>query len=147
MLYTLFTLATFFIMPGLSFAQEPQLVPASCVSDVRACDFCALLQMAKNIIDLLFKILVIAAVILIVWAGIKLVTSAGNTHALEDAKSMVTNVIIGFVIVMAAWLIVDTIFKMLVKDTDNFGVWNELSGVNCGGVQSVPLPGTGTGQR
>jgi len=145
MLYTVFTVLAFLIMPELGLAQQPPLVPNECATNPQACNFCAMLAMANNLINLLFQLLVIVAVILIVVAGFKLVTSAGNTQALESAKSMLTNVIIGFVIVMAAWLIVDTIFKMLVRDTGNFGVWNRLEGVNCGGIKSAPLPGTRSG--
>ena len=147
LLYTLFTVMAFLVLPDLSFAQEPGLVPVECRNDVRACNFCALLKMGENIVDLLFQLLVIVAVILIVVAGFKLVTSGGNPQALESAKSMLANVIIGFVIVMSAWLIVDTIFRMLAQENEgiNFKVWNEIQGVNCGGTKNAPLPGTSGG--
>ncbi len=140
MLYTLFTVMLLFVVPDLSFAQQSPLVPKECATNVSACNFCTLLKMANNIINLLFELLVIAAVILVVVAGFKLVTSAGDVSAYEHAKSMLTNVIIGFVIVMSAWFIVDTIFKMLVKEK-NFGVWNKIEGIECGGIKNEPIQG------
>lgn len=96
------------------------------------CDFCALVETANRLINLFFEILIIVAVIMVVYAGLKLVTSGGNASAMQDAKSMLSNVIIGFVIILAAWLIVDTIFKMLVGN-DDFGTWNEFDSEDCGG--------------
>lgn len=132
-LYTMFTVMAFLILPDVGFAQQRPLVPQACINNVAGCNFCTLLAMGGNIVDLLFQLLVIAAVILIVVAGFKLVTSAGNPQALEGAKSMLTNVIIGFVIIISAWLIVDTIFRMLAQENEgiDFRVWNRIEGVNC----------------
>lgn len=68
------------------------------------------------------------AAIIIVYAGFKLVTSGGNRHAKEDAKSMISNMIIGYVIVLAGWLLIDTGMRMLLLDGGTrLGVWNQLS--------------------
>jgi len=46
-------------------------------------------------------------------SGIRLVLSTGNAAEKEAAKKMITNTFIGFVIVLAAWLLVDLVMKML----------------------------------
>ena len=57
-------------------------------------------------------------------------TSAGNAGALERAKGMMTNVVIGFIIVLSAWLIIDTVIKTLVDET-KFGVSHEIDPEMC----------------
>lgn len=96
------------------------------------CNFCTFIQMVDNIVDWLFMFLVLAAVLILVYAGFKLVVSAGNPSAMSAAKGYISNVIIGFVIVMAGWLIVDTLMKALVGSGSDFGTWNEIK--DCGGI-------------
>jgi hypothetical protein len=73
--------------------------------------------------------------IVIVIAGFKMVTAGGNVGQVSDAKSMITNTIVGFIILLAAWLIVDTVLKVFVSGSSNttgaaripgFGPWNEI---------------------
>jgi hypothetical protein len=90
-----------------------------------ACESCHVVSLANNVISWLVLILGTVAAIVIIYAGIKLVTSGGNQRAMEDAKSMMTNVIIGYVIVLAGWLIIDYVMKVLVNES-SFGVWNEI---------------------
>ena len=98
------------------------------------CDFCYFMKMVNNVITWLFGLLVLIAILLIVYAGFQLVVSAGNESAWTKAKEMLTNVIIGFVIVMSAWLIVDTVLKALINpnsEYSSFGMWNQIH--DCGG--------------
>lgn len=102
------------------------------------CNFCSIVTLVQNIINWLFGFLTLVAVILLVVAGFKLVTSAGNPNAWETAKKMLTNVIIGFIIIMAAWLIVDTIMKALLAPDSGMGPWNSFSaGGKCGGIIEI----------
>lgn len=66
---------------------------------------------ANNLITWLISILGVIAVIALIITGFKLVTSAGNPGAWADAKEMFTNIVIGIIIILAAWLVVDTILK------------------------------------
>ncbi len=77
-------------------------------------------------------ILGVIAAILIIVAGARLVTSAGNTSAKESAKKLMTNLIIGYLIVLAAWLVLDYGLRaLLLQDgTYDFGVWNQISCVD-----------------
>ena len=122
-------------MPLASFAQtgagsDSDLVTCSGPD----CNFCTAVDMVDNIVDLLFAFLSIAAVLVIVFAGFKLVVSAGNPSAMSAAKSMITNVVVGFIIVLSAWLIVDTVMKALISDEIDFGVWNEIDNQDCGEI-------------
>jgi hypothetical protein len=130
-----FILLLFFVIPQVVFgAYQSGLV--SCTG--ADCNFCDVAKTIGNIITFLFKLLTIIAVLVLVYAGFTLVTSAGNPSALEEAKGMFSNVIIGFVIIISAWLVVDTVMKALVDSDSGFGVWNEFS-VNCGGLKEPAL--------
>ncbi len=89
------------------------------------CDTCTLMQLINNVIAWLVAILGTIAAIIIVYAGFKLVTAGGNGHVREEAKEMITNILIGYTIVLAGWLVIDTALKALLNE-GTFGVWNEV---------------------
>lgn len=120
-----FVVLLVFIFVFLPDAASAQLVQCSGID----CNFCSFTQMVDTIIDWLVGILVLIAVILLAVAGIKMVTSVGNPSAVSEAKTMLTNVIIGFVIVLASWTVVDTMLKAL--SGGDLGVWNPTE---CGGM-------------
>ncbi len=93
-----------------------------------ACQTCHAAQLVNNVIEWLLAFLGVIAVIAIVYAGTRLVISGGNRHAMEEAKSMMSHIIIGYMIILAAWLLVDTGMKMLLTDGQTkLGMWNEIS--------------------
>jgi hypothetical protein len=65
---------------------------------------------------------------LFAWAGVLYFTSGGNPTNITRAHGIFRSVIIGFVIALSAWLVVQTILHSLVKK--NFfltGTWNSLT--------------------
>ena len=90
------------------------------------CNWCTFIQMFDRALDFLFKFLTLAAVMMVMYAGFQLVISQGNSGAMEKAKGFISNIIIGFVIMMSAWLIIDTVIKGLVDTEAGYGQWNEL---------------------
>lgn len=95
----------------VAFAQFVTCVGADCGS-------CQLVEMVNQIIVWLFGIAAIIFGIIMAVAGFGLVTSRGNTSALEAAKSKFTNAIIGLIIMMSAWLIIDIIMRGLLPGTE-----------------------------
>lgn len=93
------------------------------------CQTCHVVTLVNNVVAWLVMILGTIAAILIIVAGVRLVTSGGNTSAMEQAKSSMTNLIIGYLIVLSAWLVLDYGLKaLLIQDGANsFGVWNTIS--------------------
>jgi hypothetical protein len=77
------------------------------------CSACDLVQMVNNIIKWLFGIVAIIFTVMMTIAGFGLVTSGGNEVALNNAKEKFKNLIIGLIIVMSAWLLVDTLMRGL----------------------------------
>ncbi len=122
------------LAPGLSLAQDSGLVTCTGAD----CNVCTFVQLISNIVNWLFGFLVLLAVLGIMYAGFQLVTSAGNTSALDKAKSMFTNIIIGFVIVLSAWIIVDTVMKAFAAPESKLGMWNQIPAGSCGGIVDAP---------
>jgi len=89
------------------------------------CQTCHVVMLMDNVIDWLITILSIIAGLIFAYAGILLVVSQGNTAAYEKAKTLFSNVIIGYTILLACWLIVDTVVKALLKD-QVYGMWNQI---------------------
>lgn len=126
-------------LPDVTYAQG--FVPCE---DGTQCNACDLIKMANTIIKWLIGVLILVFALIMAVAGFKLVTSAGNTSALEDAKSMFMNAIIGFLLVLAAWLIIDTIMKGILPDgTVNGRLWYQS--IDCSAFgQTEPTAAAGT---
>jgi hypothetical protein len=111
-------------------AKDTGFVPCS-GEGCSACDFVVL---ANTIIKWLISFSFILFAFMAVMAGFKLVTSGGNPSAMSEAKKGFTNVFIGLIIIMAAWLFVDTLLRgLLGKDgtlsdgtITGFGPWAQV---------------------
>lgn len=116
---------------------EGNLVPCS-GSD---CTFCHVIELGNNILKWLFGIVFVIFGVIIFIAGFGLVTSGGNQTKLDDAKKKLSNALIGIIIVFCAFLIVDTLVRMVITNgelgtvSSNLTYWNEIT---CFGEQSVP---------
>ena len=87
------------------------LVPCNGVD----CNTCDIILLVNGLISFLVTMLSIIAVIVMVYTGFLMVTSGGDETKWTAAKGYFTNVVIGIVLVLAAWLIVDTLLGMLTK--------------------------------
>lgn len=116
-----------FVLPNATFAAD--LVPCGTADEPAACQACHVVQLTNNVVSWIVMILGIIAAILIVVAGARLVTSGGNVSAKEAAKSSMSNLLIGYLIVLSAWLVLDFGLKaLLIQDGErSFGIWNEVS--------------------
>jgi len=85
------------------------------------CNACHFVVMANTIIRWMMGIIAVLFAVVAVMAGWGLVTSAGNPGAVADAKKKFINTFIGFVIVLGAWLLIDTI--MLGLTGEQSGSW------------------------
>ncbi|MFN3188495.1 MAG: M15 family metallopeptidase [Candidatus Paceibacteria bacterium] len=91
------------------------------------CGTCEIIRLANGLIMWLIGFVFILFALLLMRAGIKLVTSGGNPGALQSAKDSFINALIGLIIILAAWLIVDTIMRALIGDERSGAlVWSEI---------------------
>lgn len=74
------------------------------------CNFDSAMQLTNNVIDFLLKYLATPlAAIALCYAGAILIFSGGSGEKKTKAKRIILNVIIGYIIALAAWLIIHTI--------------------------------------
>ncbi len=111
-------------------ARAAGLVPCGGTGEP-ACQACHVVELGQNILTWGITIMISVIVLIFAWGGLKMVMSAGNTEGVSEAKGMMTNSIIGFIILLSAWLVVDTILKLVLTDDQNvrhkMGMWNEIS--------------------
>ena len=83
------------------------------------CTFADLVRLGQNIINWLLYIAVFLAAVLLGWAGVLYMSAGGDESRVKLAHEIFKNVLIGFIIALAAWLIVYTITTALLKpDSD-----------------------------
>lgn len=84
------------------------------------CTFQDFLQLFANLVFYMVLISVPIAAIMFAYAGFKIMTSQGGA-GLSQGKTMMVKVLIGFVFILAAWIIVSTIVNALV--TSEFSIF------------------------
>jgi len=99
------------VMPTLSLAVNTPLVQ-DCPTT--GCGWNELMALVNRVIKfILFDMVVPIAAIMFVYAGVLMITAGGDTGAVTKARSVFTNAVIGFIVAVAAWLIIRTILSIL----------------------------------
>jgi hypothetical protein len=80
---------------------------------VDSCTWKEFLNTLNRVKDYGFQLVVVMSVIFIVYAGSLYLFSAGNPGKIEQAKTIISNVVIGFFLAAAGWLIVSAILNTL----------------------------------
>ncbi|OGC84703.1 hypothetical protein A3F55_02455 [Candidatus Adlerbacteria bacterium RIFCSPHIGHO2_12_FULL_53_18] len=91
------------------------------------CDLCSLGQLMQNIINFLIGLSVSVAAAMFAYAGFLYVTGGSNPTQISKAHKIFKSVLIGFLIAISAYLVVQTLLSV-VFDQDFWigGSWNEL---------------------
>ena len=117
------------LIPFFAVAAElPTIVPEDCrgANAARDCGVCDIAQLAQNALNAGIYIAIFLSAILFAWAGWKYVTAGGESGKVKSAREIFTNVLIGLIIILAGWLVVDTIMKTFVSESATLGPWNEI---------------------
>ena len=110
--------------PALAFAQGAGLPKKIVPCDGVACKCSDLVTLAQNLINVGVFIFIVFAAVMFAYAGfLKLSNEAIGRQA--EANQIFTNVTIGLVILLSAWLLVDTLMKSLLGGS--FGPWNAIA--------------------
>ncbi len=104
-----------------------QLVPVAC-NDPSTCGTCEFVSLINNIIDFVLWFATLAATAMIMYGGFRLLTSGGDSSAKTTARNIITNVIIGYAIVLSAFLIINTLLAALASGGSNSSLlhWNTI---------------------
>lgn len=86
------------------------------------------LQTLQNIMNFMVTMATVAITIFIALAGFSYMASGGNPEKRTMANKRIMNAVIGLVIVLCAWLVVDSILKVLYNPstTTSYGPWNSI---------------------
>jgi len=118
-------LAVILTVPVLVNAQT-QLVPEACLGDPSKCGSCELVDLVNNLIGFVLWFATVGATLMVVYGGFRLVTAGGNVDAMTKAKSIVTNVIIGYVLALAAFMIINTLLSILLPSGSPVLGWQNI---------------------
>ena len=115
----------------------------------KPCTICDIWVLTKNVVDFILGTLAVPIVIVaLIIGGFMYLTSSGDPKKTEQAKKVVTSAIIGLVIALAAFLIVDTILVTLVKK-ELLPPWTTINTQSCPAIlppeevdlSKLPRPG------
>jgi hypothetical protein len=103
-------------------ASKAQAAIITCGRGQDMCTLCDLIKGMKDIIDYLMKISIGVALLVMAIAGVMYIVSAGDKGLAGKAKAAMTNAAIGFVVIFAAYLIINTTITYIGTRKNNAGV-------------------------
>ncbi len=109
-----------FVLPLLTSAAG--LVP--CGGDGEpVCDFNQFMVLLNTVINtLIFWSVTIIAPLLFVYAGFLLITSGGSPGKKDQAKNVFKKTVIGLLIMLSAWLVVNTLLESFIDPRANIDI-------------------------
>ncbi|MDO8407702.1 MAG: pilin [bacterium] len=116
-----------FVLPIVAHATGIPFFDPIVPKDAQTCaaGFGALAQVVNNIIAFAITIgIVFVAPLSIAYAGFLYVVNPVNPSGIAQAKKILLNTIVGIVIALAAWLIVDTVLTVLTAPTKGVEYWS-----------------------
>ncbi len=76
------------------------------------CDsICAVVDLAQNVLNFGIFMAVVLSAFLFAYAGWKLITAGGNTEVYQQGKRVFGNVLIGLIIILGGWIVIDTLMR------------------------------------
>ena len=128
--FALTLLATLAMAPTLVFGALLPIITCSGAlpeNGQQACTICDVAKVAQNVLNTGIYIAVFLSAILFAWAGWLYLTSVANPGGKDRAKTVFGNVLIGLLIILASWLVIDTVMRTLVNSNATFGLpWNQI---------------------
>ncbi len=138
-----FTLVSF-ALPYAAHASIPFFGPIVPNSSTCAAGWGMVILVINNLISFLITIaIVFVAPLMIAYAGFLFVVNPVNSGGISKAKGILLNTIIGIVIALAGYLIVDALMAALYNPNAGAGGWAQI--INWNGDQCLPQAGTEAG--
>ncbi len=135
-------LLALFSVPTFIFAQASGLVPCGAVSSgnysllnptyylqATSCNFCYFAKLIQNIVNFLVMVTIPISVAMFAWAGILFFTATGNPKRITRARSIFRGVLIGFIITITGWLVVQIVLQSITRG--DFYTANNWVNLNC----------------
>ncbi len=114
-------LALLFFIPYIAEAQSFDLIVCGRKNDPDPyqCTLADLIQVVRNLVNALVMLSTLLATLAFVWMGLLLITSGGNESRKKRAKDIGLKVLIGYLWILAAWILVATVFGVILNDEYN----------------------------
>ena len=77
------------------------------------CNTCDLAKLAENLINFMVQISFVISALLFAYAGFLFFTAGADSGKVSNARKIFTNTIIGIVIILTAWLVVNVIISVM----------------------------------
>jgi len=120
----------YFLLILITIGAAVFVLPASAaiVPCTTNCTICDLLKLVQNIINFFLSVSVPLATAMILAGGILILTAGDSQKRLEWGKTILTNAIVGFAIILAGWLFINTILLWLINPelSSKIFPWNEI---------------------
>jgi hypothetical protein len=113
-------------LPMFVFAQGAGLPKSIVPCNGVDCEVCHLATLAQNLLNTGIFMFIFIAAMLFSYAGFLYLTNEAIGQQ-QKAKSIFKNVAIGLIILLSAWLVVDTLMKTVLGGT--VGPWNDICAV------------------
>ena len=97
----------------------------------KACTICDIWVLADKIVNFVYFLATPILIIVLISGGFIYLTSGGNPKKTEQAKSLLISAIVGIIISLAAFLMVDTILKTLVRQDFTWPSWKTITTNDC----------------
>jgi hypothetical protein len=97
------------------------LVPCEGIDD---CKFDTLIKLLNNVTSfIMFRLPIILLVIVLAWNGVMLIIKSDRAGALKDIKKNLWNVLLGYLLMVGAYIIVKTFIVLLAGQDLSFKVF------------------------
>ena len=110
--------AVVFVLLALPVMVDAAGIPTQIVPKTYNCDqaggcdsICAIVELAQNVLNFGIFFAVVISAFLFAYAGWNMLTAGGSAEVYQKGKRVFGNVLIGLIIILAGWIIIDTLMK------------------------------------
>ncbi len=113
------------------FAANAALVLCGTSDYPKECNFCDLFILAQTVIYfLMLSIALPLAIVALLYGGFMWITAGGDPGKVTKGRKAIEYAVYGMIFAFAAWLIVDTVLKGILKgglgNIEGWGPWNKI---------------------
>lgn len=116
------------MLPFAAMAQSglpAQIVPGGCDGPGGCQNICDIATLAQNLLNYGIFLAVVLSAFLFAYAGWNMLVSGGNSEAYAKGKRVFGNVIIGLLIILAGWIVIDTLMRTFMGSSPSLP-WNDI---------------------
>ena len=99
--------------------------------DIPQCGWDQILELGENIVNTLIGAAFIITTLFLIIGAFKLITSQGAPERISSAKGSITSAIIGLIIVLTAWVVLNSTINFFVDKDRCEREWWKFQGLEC----------------